>query len=132
MISIDESLRRAASAAATWSSAAAREVAATLARSPGAKVDWDEGAGEEWLRVFDGPSLVALISVALPFVFIQRDDNGSERLNGDLAVVAVDDFDEVQLSCSLEVLEGAFGASDRLGSLNPEGFSANDLWYSTI
>ena len=97
MISIDESLRRAASAAAVWSPAAAREVAATLARSLGAKVDWDEGAGEEWLRVIDGPRFVALISVALPFVFVQRDGYGSEGSNGDLAVVAVDDFDEVQL-----------------------------------
>jgi predicted nucleic acid-binding protein len=116
----------------TWSSEAARDTATTLAHSSGGEVDWDEGAGEEWLRIIDGTRLIALVSTVLPLIFALRNKSESEGFSEDVVVVPVDDFDAVQLSCSLAILSEAFGASERLRVLDPKRFSANDLWYATV
>jgi hypothetical protein len=132
VISIEKSLERAVLAAAGWSSRAAREAAAALTSSSAATVDWDEGAGECWVRLIIGPRVVALFSVTLPFVLIQQNIGELKELGRDMIVVAIDDFDKIQLSCSRETLNEAFGSSDRFGLLDPQGFSANDLWYATV
>lgn len=132
MMSIDESLQRAASTAATWSSTAAWQIASSLALSFETEVEWDEGAGEEWLRVLAGSRLVALVSIKLPFVFIKRSVNELTGSSQNVVFVAVADFDDVELSCSSAVLAEVFGGTKRLGVLDPDGFSANDLWYATV
>lgn len=132
MISIDDSLRRAASAASAWSPRIAREVANTIARGLTADVDWDEGAGEEWLRVMDGPRQLALVSIKVPFAFISTNAEGSKSSATEIVTIDIDDFDKVQLSCSPLILAEVFGSSDRLDALDSESFSANDLWYSTV
>lgn len=129
---IDESLRRAASSAAAWSSGAAREMALSFARSSGVEVDWDDGAGEEWLRVLDGSRVMALVSVKLPLAFIRGD--ASERIEtfDDISLITVSDFDDPRLSCAPVILEEGFGATRRFESIDAGGFSANDLWYATV
>jgi len=97
-----------------------------------AEVDWDEGAGEGWLRVLADAHLVALVSTKLPFVFLQASTSEVADSVEGVTVVAVSDFYDVQLSCSLAILGEIFGASPRFRSLDPDGFSANDLWYATV
>ena len=132
MINLDESLQRAALGAATWSAGIAREVAANLARGPASEIDWDEGAGENWLRVIDGDQVVGLVSAVLPFSFVQRSEGSLGWCDKEVVVVVVDDFDDLQLSCSPSVLCGVFGSSERLKLLDLDGFSVSDLWYSTV
>jgi hypothetical protein len=132
MMNLDDTLRNAASASKSWSSRDAHKVASGLAHDSGGEVDWDEDAGEDWLRVVDGANLVALVSVMLPLVFLRNDFNRPRTSIANVLTVPVDDFDTAEFKCSLGSLNEAFGLSDRLSSLDLGGFSVNDLWYATV
>lgn len=132
MISIDADLQRAASGATTWSSKAAHDVAAKLAQEERANIDWDDGAGERWLRIVNTSHASALISIVLPLVLVERRASRSADSIQSVTKVFVDDLDSVELSCSPEVLAEVFGSPERFNVIDPAGFSANDLWYATV
>ncbi|GAA2114363.1 hypothetical protein [Streptomyces synnematoformans] len=131
MIDIDATLRRASRGVSTWSPEAARASAALIASGPQVRIDWDESAGENWLRIVDETHVVALVSVAFPFALIQKAP-GVKRPEGEIVSVVVDGLDDVELECSSETLVEVYGNFDRLRTLNSGGFSANDLWYVTV
>lgn len=132
-MSLDESLRCAASAAGGWSATAAYEVASTLMGDAGLEIDWDDKAGERWIRIVDNGRVVCLISIRMPFAFV-REGKISTKNVGDhvTTIVVVDDFGEAQLSCPLVVLCEMFGGCERFEFLDPESFSPDDLWYATV
>ncbi|MFG2091911.1 MULTISPECIES: hypothetical protein [unclassified Spirillospora] len=127
--SIEDALHRALLVAGTWSALTAQSMASDLARDMSAEVDWDENAGETWLRVIAGKQVVGLISTVLPFAFIQENTMAKEE---GMVIVTVDDFNYPQLSCSLSTLNNAFDVPERLQLLDLEKFSVNDLWYATV
>lgn len=132
MINIDADLQRAASGAASWSPKAARGVAERLVRTSSFKIDWDEGAGELWLRILDGRKVTSLVSVALPLAIVEGPANDLTDDMRDVIIISVDDLDEIELSCSPAVLGEVFGSLERFKVIDPSGFSANDLWYATV
>lgn len=132
MISIDKDLEHAASGASDWSSDAARAAADSLARRRSAKVDWDDGAGEEWLRVVDDHHVAALVSARIPLAIIEVAGDTDAGMPPQVAAINVHDLDETELSASLEALAEAFGSPARFHALDLSGFSGNDLWYATV
>ncbi|WP_431931218.1 hypothetical protein [Nonomuraea jabiensis] len=129
MTDIGDQVRSAASRAAAWGPGAALDTAALLA--PGGAVDWDEGAGESWARALDGDEVAALVSVRLPLLFAPPGRLAGAALPAEVVAVAVDDLDEAVLSCPEAALAAAFGPGVA-GRLDPDAFSANDLWYVTV
>lgn len=98
----------------------------------GASTDWD-GPDEAWARVLADDGLVALVHHLLPLVFLNQaheelaasaEDNGAR-------VVLVDDFNARHYRAERAALErlGWHAAPD---AVDPEGFSAEDLWYATV
>ena len=132
MTNIDADVRRAASSAASWSGEAAHDVAATLARAHQAKIEWDEGAGERWLRVVDAGHVSALVSSVLPLALIERSLASTADPLQRVTKIFVADVDGAELSCSPDVLAEVFGSPDRFNVIDPTNFSANDLWYATV
>lgn len=132
MINIDADLARAWEAASDWSIEAARATADSLARSAFAKIDWDDGAGEQWLRVLDDHQVVALVSARLPLVIFEGPGTAVSGIPGKITVIHVGDLDGAEIAASEEMLTSVFGSADRFHVLDTEGFSANELWYATV
>ena len=71
MIDIDDTLQLALDAASSWTSAAALNLARAIGED--GAIDWDDGAGESWIRVIDRDGrVVAFVSVDLPFVMVEE------------------------------------------------------------
>lgn len=51
MIDIDDTLQLALDAASSWTSAAALNLARAIGEN--GAIDWDDGAGESWIRVIE-------------------------------------------------------------------------------
>lgn len=131
MINIDSDLAHATTVASDWSREAAHATASTLAISASARIDWDDGAGEQWLRILKAHRVIALVSVQVPLVIAEgprRTADAPERV----VVIHVSDFDEPEIAASKETLASAFGSSERFHILDTVGFSVNDLWYATV
>lgn len=132
MISIDDSLQRAIDLRSSWSRDRAYDAASSLAGTLEGVIDWDEGAGEEWMRIITGNRLEVLISVKVPLAFVSLRASRQVSLEEELELVVVENFDEVQFSCSTEKLNEAFGWTRKMEVLNPASFSVNDIWYATV
>lgn len=132
MIDIDDTLRRASVLAGNWSADAALEVAHGLGRSVAATIDWDNGAGETWIRLIKESQVVGLISTAFPIAFVVSEIGPEEAQHQGLLILALLAIDEPILRAEKGALSEAFGATARLDALNMDAFSAHDLWYATV
>lgn len=130
-MNLDDFLTVAQSNSDGWTASAALQAAKAMISSPVTVVDWDAGAGEEWIRLVSDDHVIALISVKLPIAIVERTSN-KPLSDTSITVVYVDSLDDENLTAHRPVLEAAFQETDRLDSLDLTGFSANDLWYSTV
>jgi hypothetical protein len=131
-MNIDSSLLVAHEAAARWTAAAATDVARDLGGRRDAVIDWDEGAGESWVRIVAGRTVVAYVSTVLPLAIIERDAMLDGEPDSRIQWIVVAAMANPELSSNRAALEAAFGDSSRLDTLNAERFSADDLWYATV
>lgn len=132
MINIDEHLLKAREVAGSWTAATATEVAQAIGRRCEAVIDWDEGAGESWVRLVIGRAVVAYVSTVLPLAIIERRLAETGELDPKVHSIVVGAMADPELSSSEAAVEIAFGQSSRLDMLNRDGFSADDLWYATV
>ena len=130
MIDIGESLASAAATGADWSATAALEKASYLKGGSMAVIDWDGGAGENWVRVIEQDQVVALVSAIIPVALARSDIIG--KLGADIFAIVVDDFENAEMFCSSAILEHVFGLTRISAVLDPDRFSANELWFATI
>ena len=105
------------------------ELAKSLAPEEGVTLDWDEGAGEDWISVVNPSERIAIVSVSLPLALSLRDITPKES-TATAAFIAVPSFTEEYLSCTLDSYERAFRYAGH--ELVVEKFSAWDLWYDTL
>ena len=121
-----------------WSKDKVRQAAkCILQHLRGTTLDWDEWAGEEWARVLLDRTVLALIHVQTPLVFMLatylRKDLASELSEIGSHTVSVDDFEEkhykVDQSRLKEVFPGKLWPSD---AIDPEKLSIFDLWWATV
>lgn len=126
-------LLEAASRRTSWSIERASDLARTVAALvPGAEVDWDDDSGEEWARILVDRFVIALVRAQLPLVIVVRGEVGRLRaLGSGVVVVIVDDMDTPRLSCRSDVISQVFPEREVSPTLEPEAFSALDLWFAT-
>jgi hypothetical protein len=128
---IDNNLLAAHRDSGAWTPAAAQAAARRIAAERSV-VDWDDGAGEGWIRLLAGTAVEAYVSVAVPLLIAASSAGIPEELRPVLQTILVEDLDSPELCATVNVLEAVFGASGRIADLDPAAFSANDLWYATV
>jgi len=122
------------SGSSNWSPRAVREVLDYIAASKAdLLVDWELG-DEEWGRVLEGGSVVALVCAKMPLVFLHKPFDAllsslDERKG--LWVVAVESFDSECYSVSRQLLEGLFGRRIT-ENVSCDSLSISDLWWATV
>ena len=105
---------------------------------PGMRVDWDEPAGEEWLRILKTSMVLGLVWVPGPLVVATSGHHeivdAVERLTGtSVEQIAVPHLDSPVLRLQTARLGEVW--PDRewpVGAIDPECLSAHDLWYATV
>ncbi|WP_433200402.1 hypothetical protein ACQP00_28715 [Dactylosporangium sp. CS-047395] len=95
-------------------------------------IDWDEGAGESWVRLIVDNAVVAYVSIVLPLVILERDATRFSEPDSKVKKIVVEAMASRELSSAKEVLVATFGDSPRLDTFNAEQFSADELWYATV
>lgn len=132
MKNIESYLSSARASATCWTVAMATEFARSLGDQCGAMIDWDEGAGESWIRLVAGKGVVAYVSAVLPFAIIERDAAPVGKSDSKVQRILVESMTNPELFGKRAALAAAFGDSPRLDTFDEERFSADDLWYATI
>ncbi len=102
------------------------------------KLDWDDGAGEEWARFFNQKDgIVCMISAKIGVAFIRKNYKFSniKDIIDRLEVVFTDDYCSASWFIDLVNLkqmipELYWHASE--GAVNTNGFSLDDLYFATI
>jgi hypothetical protein len=113
-------------------------LAAFRSASDGRKIDWDDDAGEQWGRVLANNGVVALVSAQLALTILRSDVAAPSTGAAAAAVsITVADFDAIELRADRGVLVTAFPdiadvMSGDKALIDPDGFSAQDLWYATV
>jgi hypothetical protein len=129
---IDHYLIEAREDAGNWAAETATSVARGLIGHHDATIDWDEGAGESWIRLVVGGAVVAYVSAVLPLAIVERRLALAGRHDPRVELIEVEGVGNPELCCSDAALRTAFGDSRRFELLNNEQFSADDLWYATV
>lgn len=128
-------LRGAVSRSSDWSSTRALALGQRIQqRLHGSQIDWDDEAGEEWIRILLGGRPVAIISTVFPVVFYRPDGATAvlaESSSPSLALLEAEDWDGARYTVSdaTGVLPAGKAWSPEI---DPSAFSINDLWWMTV
>lgn len=137
---ISHALRQAFERRSSWGPKDVRRLldAVIAVAGQAAAGDWDEGAGEGWARVVDDAGVLALISARLPIV-IGRSSLCASGVLGwpDPETVLVETIDTSLLGADADALATAFPEIQRSLACNqtgfePQGFTAEELWFLTV
>lgn len=102
------------------------------------RMDWDEGAGEEWIRfIHPTEGLVMMIHDVVPIAFIKSTYNVLliDRAIAHFLVIQSENFDSAEWTVNVDRLtrdipEIVWRAS--ISAVDPDCFSLNDLYYATV
>lgn len=97
-------------------------------------IDWDQDAGEEWIRIIVGARVCTFISTAVPLGFLSEASRGSLDVSAcHFKIITVPDMNASVLACAPDVLRAAFGESAvDSPALDADCFSAEQLWFATV
>lgn len=101
----------------------------------GSEPDWDHAAGEEWGRILVGGEVVALLWLRGAFAFLGLSHaDVLTRLLQEYSVQfeVVEDWDQPGYRIDRVSLLRLSGRDQLPEAFDPEGFSANDLWWATV
>ncbi|MEV4420723.1 hypothetical protein AB0L40_12215 [Patulibacter sp. NPDC049589] len=137
---ITEALARATTLAASWTVDSVHAATRRLAAASDSRltIDWDDDAGEDWARLLDGPTVVALISAQIPLLIVSDSlPKPALSTTDEFVVLTVGEMDTAALSANVEVLRSAFPQIWALsladgGGLSPDRFSPDELWFLTV
>ncbi|MEZ4312948.1 MAG: hypothetical protein R3F14_33420 [Polyangiaceae bacterium] len=104
-----------------------------VADVPGARLDWDEDAGESWARVLQDGNVVAYLWARGPLGFVHTAASKIVlrlRSKG-LDVIVLEDLAKDSLSAPRDLVERLAGRSVS-EVLDHQGFSAEDLAWATL
>lgn len=102
------------------------------------RMDWDEGAGEEWIRfIHPTEGLVMMIHDVVPIAFIKSTYNVLliDKAITHFLVIQSENFDSAEWTVNVDRLtrdipEIVWHAS--ISAVDPDCFSLNDLYYATV
>lgn len=111
--------------------------ASTVPAFEGLRCEWDQSAGEDWIRLLKTSMVLALLWVPGPLVIATTGhhdiDDEIERITG-LAVeqINVAHIDSPVLSLRADAIGQIWGDREwPTGAIDPAAMSAHDLWYAT-
>lgn len=112
---------------------AALIVLSAMAQDSRLQLDWDDAAGERWIRLLSSGSAVAMASTVLPLVFTLAPFSLRFQDRADhLLVIEVESLDARVLRCDAETLELAFVGATASQALDPAAFSVQELWFASV
>lgn len=114
-----------------WSTTFASLTAWTASVLWNLKIDWDSGAGESWMMLYEDGRLVGLLGTDTPALFC-LEPYASRPWPYPVVVIGVPSLTEPALSCELETLENSLERPLSLCDLDPSAFSALDLCFCTM
>lgn len=103
--------------------------------TPGGKVDWDDGAGEEWGMIMEGRARVVLVLVRARVAFVRESSaSGLAEIFDRYAVVTevVKAWDAQRYRADPEILARAFSPWPIEEDVDFESLSVNDIWWATV
>ncbi|RRD51310.1 hypothetical protein [Arachnia propionica] len=130
MIDIGKILENAEQGRDGWGSSVGLPVLERVARENELVLEWDEGAGEDWVLMRKAGELQVVAGVELPLAFL-LDSNGI-NLPPPVVLVRVSSMTRPILCCTRSVLEVAFRRQFKAIDFYPAGFSVLDLAMATI
>lgn len=102
------------------------------------KLDWDDGAGEEWARFSNQTDgIVCMISAKIGVAFIRKkyEFHNIESVINTLEIVYVDDYSSdnwfVDLNVMKQIVPELFWHASE-GAVNINRFSLDDLYFATV
>lgn len=119
-----------------WSASRAGEVLRRVSAFViGGQIDWDEASGETWGRLLLGNDPAVAVSSLLPVAFV-RTPVVAEVLSvleiAGVRVILTSDWEQREFSADSEIVKQAFGVSEWSAAVDPDGFSASELWWMTV
>lgn len=97
------------------------------------KIDWDKGAGEEWVRLCDDKYVVlCMIHCKIKIIFAKKIDLSFLE---NVTVISVSDFNAAEWKIDLNLIAGScpelcWNASPN--AVDPSGFSLLDLYFASV
>ena len=102
------------------------------------KLDWDDGAGEEWARFFNQKGgIVCMISVKIGVAFIRKnyDYKNIKDIISTLEIVFTDDYSSddwfIDLANLKQMIPELYWHASE-GAVRTNSFSLDDLYFATI
>jgi len=136
MTDLTERLLTAASRGATHELGPLVDSLSEQVRGHGITVDWDDGAGEDWARVFDHSAFMAIIWRRGPFAIALTELPAPVATwleKSGLDVLRVPSFDTPSFRLERSAVPVVMGADQWPEDEVPlEGMSIRDLWWATV
>lgn len=133
---ITGSLRQSELDSSSWSPSRARETLERLRAAFGeARLDWDEGAGEDWGRILVEQRAVVLVSMLVPLALVCGTVPAPVLAMLELEKVTAlvsQRCDQREFASDLETLKRVFRRTEWSEAVDPHCFSANELWWVTV
>jgi hypothetical protein len=132
---IDAYLIAAMNRASDWSEARLADMmSAFVATVPQVTLDWDRAAGVNWARLTVGAEVVVLAHVRTPLVILRESllSYVSEVVReSDIALLACTDLGHHKLRAERTILEAFVGRGRLSPAIDPDQFTALDLWWTS-
>ena len=111
-----------------------RATASSLLGLTGAtRLDWDEGSGEAWARLFRSDQPIIYLHRSMPFaVVLEAYAEAIAASSRTLSVISVSTFAGRAMSASMESLQRAFPKDQFTDEFDPRSFSMEELWWETV
>ena len=114
-----------------WSASLASVVAWTACLHRDLTIDRDHDAGGSWITLLRDRTPLGHLGADLPLLMCTR-TLARENWPFPLVVIGLPDLNRPVMRCEPAVLEDCFDRAISAKSLDPEAFSAADLWFCTI
>ena len=133
---ITESLQDAVAASPAWSASVAAETLEDLRHALGdGRIDWDRDAGEAWGRLMVAARPVVALSALVPLALVSGPVDSrvlSVLERSKVVVIASADWERRELKADPETVKRVFRRTEWSAAVDPQGFSASELWWMTV
>jgi len=133
MICLDDAIREAWKRRDQWSEVLLRGALQCICgHIPGAIVQWDVEAGEDWARILSNGRVLALLRVDCPLALVgKRDDDLTSNCLSDVVVLSVESMQEPIFSGDRDVIQ-LLCSGPLTKEFDEKRFSIDELWWATV
>ena len=116
-----------------WKASEAVELVNRIKKSfPNTRVDWDEGAGENWISVISDGVKLAVININVRFAIVLSGSTLKEELRPYVTYIEISTWHEPRLKVDESLVKMLSGRDKISQNVRLDQISADDLWWATI